>query len=48
MITIVRSIQKRASDMRDMTSRNDPHRQKLQEIVDFCDKLSDHFIGDGR
>ena len=48
MITIVRSIKKLAINMRDMTSRNDPHREKLQEIVDFCDKLSDHFIGDGR
>ena len=48
MITIVRSIRERAVGMRDKTSHNDPHRQKLQEIVDFCDKLSDHFIGDGR
>ena len=48
MITIVRGIRERAVAMRDVTSRNDPHRQKLQEIVDFCDKLSEHFIGDGR
>ena len=48
MITIVRGIRERAVTMRDTTSRNDPHRQMLQEIVDFCDKLSDHFIGDGR
>ena len=47
MITIVRSIRELAVIMRDVTSRNDPHRQKLQEIVDFCDKLSEHFIGDG-
>ena len=48
MITLVRNIRELAVGMRDMTSRNDPHRQKLQEIVDFCDKLAEHFIGDGR
>ena len=48
MITIVRSIQERVVGMRDVTSRNDPHRQKLQEIVDFCDELTEHFIGDDR
>ena len=48
MITIVHNIQKLPIGMRDVTSRNDPHRQKLQEIIDFGDKLSDHFSGDGR
>ena len=48
MITIIHGIQERALAMRDMTSRNDPHRETLQEIVDFCDEFAEHFIGDGR
>ena len=48
MITLIRSIRDIALNMRDVTSRNDPHREKLQDILDLCDELSDHFIGDGR
>ena len=48
MITIIHNIRERAVGMRDVTSRNDPHRETLQEIVDFCDELSEHFIGDRR
>lgn len=48
MIILMRRIRANASDMLATTSRNDPHRAKLQETIDLCDEILDHYIDDGR
>ena len=48
MIAIITQIRKLAVDMRTATSVNDIHREKLQAVIDLCDKATTHFIDDGR
>jgi hypothetical protein len=45
---IIRSIKKLAINMRDETSQNDPHHEKLGDISDLCDELIQRCTDDGK
>ena len=47
-IGIAKRIKKLAINMRDETSQNDPHHEKLGDISDLCDELIQRCTDDGR
>jgi hypothetical protein len=48
MLGIINSIKNLALEMRTTTSVNDDNHERLQDISDMCDELSNRIIDDGK
>ena len=46
MIDVIRNIREIATTVQGTTSMNDDRHEQMQDIIELCDNLSDHFIDD--